>query len=148
MLRAVCRHHLDLKKGCDEKDVEEIKRCIREIKDNDLMDDLLNEVREARYTIEELTHKRRERRPLSMELSRKTLSEIRRYHNPPADLHRVMQGVLLLLGEDEETTSVSDVTRISLSFVSCEMGTITCQLCNRLEFYTFNSFLIKTAWLK
>lgn len=109
MFDSICRRDPGLKKACDLKDVEEIKRCIREIKSKDLTDDLINEVREARYIIEEVTHRQRSRRPFSMELSRKTMSEIRRYQNPPTDLHRVMQGVLLLLGEDEQTTSVSDL---------------------------------------
>ena len=40
-------------------------------------------------------------------MDKKTMSEIRRYHNPPPMMHRVIQAALLLLGEDEITTSVS-----------------------------------------
>lgn len=40
----------------------------------------------------------------ALELNNKALSEIRRYPNPPALLHRIVKGALLLLGEDEEKT--------------------------------------------
>lgn len=45
-----------------------------------------------------------QRKAQTLELNGKALSEIRRYPNPPALLHRIVKGALLLLGEDEEKT--------------------------------------------
>ncbi|KAI0210891.1 hypothetical protein LSAT2_004330 [Lamellibrachia satsuma] len=41
-----------------------------------------------------------------LDMDRKTMSEMRSYNHPPMILHRVLQAALLLLGEDEETTSI------------------------------------------
>ena len=39
-------------------------------------------------------------------ISRNTLSEVRRYTNPPPHLHKVVQALLLMLGDDETKTKV------------------------------------------
>ena len=48
-----------------------------------------------------------------LDMDRKTMSEMRSYNRPPMILHRVLQAALLLLGEDEETTSVGNELNIS-----------------------------------
>ena len=42
-----------------------------------------------------------------LQMESKTMSEIRSYRTPPHVVHKVMIASFLLLGEDEETTSVS-----------------------------------------
>ena len=46
----------------------------------------------------------RARKSREVVLDRNTLSEVRRYANPSVHLHRVVQAMLLLLGDDETAT--------------------------------------------
>ena len=64
-----------------------------------------NEVREARYLAdrqERLHHLHH----TILDMDKKTMTEIRRYHKPPAGVHQVMRASLLIMGEDEESTMV------------------------------------------
>ena len=64
-----------------------------------------NEVREARYAVERLDRLHRLHTSI-LDMDKKTMTEVRRYHKPPPRVHRVMQAALLVLGEDEESTAV------------------------------------------
>ena len=46
-------------------------------------------------------------RRMILDMDRWTIAEIRSYSRPPPVVHTVLQAALLLLGEDERTTSVS-----------------------------------------
>jgi hypothetical protein len=99
-------HVIELRKGlqqaCDARDPDEIRRELNNIRRSGLHAYLQPETREAMYLLETLdrTHNNK----TTLDISRKIMTEIRRYHNPPPIMHRVMQAAFLLLGEDEEST--------------------------------------------
>ncbi|ELU09304.1 hypothetical protein CAPTEDRAFT_192522 [Capitella teleta] len=65
---------------------------------------LQNDVREARYYCERLLRLQKLHTSI-LDMDRRTMTEVRRYGTPPRRVHRVIQGALLILGEDEESTS-------------------------------------------
>ena len=65
-----------------------------------------NELREATYRLENMERANHLHSGI-MDMDKRTMSEVRRYQTPPVMMHHVMQGALLLLGEDEDTTDVS-----------------------------------------
>jgi len=70
---------------------------------------LANVLREAKYTMEDikLRKKKDSLPPRKVNMDRNAMNELRRYQRPPLGVHPVMQGVLLLVGEDEESTKVT-----------------------------------------
>ena len=58
-----------------------------------------------------LTMNREVNRP-GLTMDRNTLSEVRRYQNPPQVLHRIVKSLLLLLGNDEKATQVCTALRL------------------------------------
>ena len=97
----------DLRDACDRRDVKDIENMIKDIKKMGFAENLENELRDARYVREAILRPRRPRAQFRLELDRKTMTEMRRYHKPSPLVHDVMKGVLLLLGEDEDATEVS-----------------------------------------
>lgn len=95
-----------LQKACEEKDPAEMRNQIENIRASGLLRYLQEEVRETHYQLEFLERMPHGRQSI-LDMDKKTMSEIRRYHNPPPALHKVLQGAFLLLGEDEDTTDVS-----------------------------------------
>ena len=52
-------------------------------------------------------------------MDKNAMSEVRSYQKPPRGVHNIMQATYLLLGEDEDTTMVSEQThtkQVTLTF--------------------------------
>jgi hypothetical protein len=92
----------ELQQACQSKDIDAIKQQMSSIRHSDVASYLDVEMIGAKYLLESL--QKRPRKPIVLDMDKNTMSEIRRYQNPPQDVHRVMQAVWLLLGEDEDTT--------------------------------------------
>lgn len=82
---------------------------LKSIKRDGLSPYLQLEVRDAKNLLERHEKSKHKAKPraVSLAMDSKTVAEIRRYQNPPKILHKVIQGALLLVGEDEDTTDVS-----------------------------------------
>jgi hypothetical protein len=107
----------ELREACDSRDVKQINDVLNEIRRLRFTESLSNEIREARYVKESIAADEQRQRQrgnfTSLKLDRMSLGELRRYHKPSPRLHRVLQGVLLLLGEDEDSTeNWKDVQRM------------------------------------
>lgn len=102
---SLCDVWKGLQKACEEKDAGTIRNQIEQIRSSGLLRNLQDEVREAHYHLEFIERMPHGRQSI-LDMDKKTMSEIRRYQNPPPVLHKVIQGAFLLLGEDEDTTDV------------------------------------------
>lgn len=91
----------------------EIRNQVEQIRTSGLLRYLQEEVREAHYQLEFIERMPHGRQSI-LDMDKKTMSEIRRYHNPPPALHKILQGAFLLLGEDEDTTDVSTLPLVPL----------------------------------
>lgn len=93
-----------LTKKCQERNRERILEFLGEIHKANLEKYLRREIMAALQLTDDL-HTRQFKMPI-LAMDKKTMSEIRHYSKPSPLVHRVMQAALLLLGEDEGTTSV------------------------------------------
>ncbi|ESO03382.1 hypothetical protein HELRODRAFT_173674 [Helobdella robusta] len=91
-----------LESACLTKNPSAIRKELDGIYSQGLQRYLQNECREAGYLLESLERNNTNKNILNMD--KKTMTEIRRYMNPPPTFHKIMQSTFLLLGEDEETT--------------------------------------------
>ena len=95
----------DLKEAMDNKDVEKIYSEVDSINEKKYTKYLQAEMTDATRLAQSLSRKQYQQK-IILDMDQKTISEVRRYHKAPPVLHKVMQGALLLLGEDEGATSV------------------------------------------
>jgi len=98
-------HPLELDEAYENRDHDALQGHIEHIKQSGLAKHMPNELREASYRLETLERSSHLHDGI-MDMDKKTMSEVRRYQNPPPMMHKVMQGTFLLLGEDEESTEV------------------------------------------
>ena len=97
----------ELQKAVDERDLAAILDAIDDIEELCYDNILQQEMIVARCLAEQLQRLLRLRQAI-LNMDKSTMSEIRRYDRPPAVLHRILQAVFLLLGEDEGTMAVND----------------------------------------
>ena len=96
----------ELQKAVDERDLKPLLAAIEEVEDLGFDNILQQEMIIARCFAEQLQRLMRPKLRI-LNMDKNTMSEIRRYDRPKPILHEVLQAVFLLLGEDEETMSVS-----------------------------------------
>ena len=91
-----------------DRDFKKIKAAINNIEKKMLTQYLQAELAEAKKLISSLEKIERLRKAV-LSMDRATMSEIRRYNQPPEAVHEVMVACLLLLGDHEGNTRVSKV---------------------------------------
>ena len=96
----------ELQNAVDERDLNPLLAAIEEVEDLGFDNILQQEMIIARCLAEQLQRLMRLKLAI-LNMDKNTMSEIRRYDRPTPILHEVLQAVFLLLGEDEETMSVS-----------------------------------------
>ena len=97
----------ELNTACNDRNREQILDCLAKLSMLSFRKYLLKEERDAQDLAEEL--KRNNHRLPILVMDRKTMAEVSSYAKPKEIVHKVMKGALLLLGEDEGTTAVSQV---------------------------------------
>jgi len=105
--------HAVLKESMDNYDAEGIQEALDYIRAHQLYGMLQQDSQEGERMLRQLKHDQdQDSRGTTMQLNRATVSELGSYQNPPREVHEVMIGSLLLLGESEDNTSVSTIIMI------------------------------------
>ena len=90
----------------DERELDALLATIQEVEDLGFEKSLQQEMIDARGLAEHLK-RLMQLKLVILNMDKNTMTEIRRYDRPLPVLHQVLTAAFLLLGEDEETTSVS-----------------------------------------
>jgi selenocysteine lyase/cysteine desulfurase len=88
------------------KNIALIEQALQEIEDRDYVHYLQPEVQQADHVLFVLVKAEERAKKAVPTLDASTLSEVRAYKHPPTHVHRIVQAVLLLLGEHEQRTEV------------------------------------------
>ena len=88
------------------RDSTTISEVIKKVESQGISSKMKHDLISARNTVARQI-RRAQTKHVILDFDKTTISEIRSYDHPPKILHRVIQAALMLLGEDEERTSVN-----------------------------------------